>query len=724
MPKKQLPATKQTNKRSPRKGLTKSVQPVAVKPKRPRVPKRPKFQVDDPARRFRELFQDRQFGSKKTEKFAHLRLAAIEASRTLLPFNETNTTPATLGNSNWIELGPTAVPNGQTIASTYGGTRVLVSGRVTEIVQHPTNPLIIYLASARGGVWKTIDGGVTWAPTSDNEASLAIGALAISKSNPQVLYAGTGEGDIYYYRITYPLISVNASYEGVGVLKSNDGGASWILQGHLQFTGSCFYKIAVHPTNHNIAFGATNQGLFRTTNGGGTWTKLTNGLPPISSTIVACCDVVIHPTSPNIAYCAFWAKGIYKTTNASAATPTWTLLAGGLPTSFPPTTPPLPPYSLQRISLAISPTAPNNVYAMIAKAYGSVESFGGFYTSANDGMSWNLASSALIQVIAAYTSNVFVDISTPDIVYLSGLSLYKATRTSGTWSVSDVGKNIHGDNHAFAGHPTNPLIIYAGTDGGIYKSTDRGSSWDDSINKGMNIMQFEFLGQHPTSDAEAIGGTQDNGTQMFRNHPAFYHCADSDGGQAGIDATAPQNVIHTYYSPYTAWLERSTQGGKFGSYADISGGLVGQALFFPPWAYDDANSHNLALGTDRINLDSAQGTGGWATKVTLPGISGEVSAIHYVNSSLIYAATSSGQVYRLSHAASWTATLIGKSPALPARWIWDVSALPSNPNTVIVVMAGFGTAHVWKGVGVGPTFTPSPGATSAARVPLVSRTCQ
>ena len=83
MPKKQLPATRQTSKRSPRKGLTKSVQPVAVKLKRPRVPKRPKFQVDNPARRFRELFQDRQFGSKKNEKFAHLRLAAIEASRTL-----------------------------------------------------------------------------------------------------------------------------------------------------------------------------------------------------------------------------------------------------------------------------------------------------------------------------------------------------------------------------------------------------------------------------------------------------------------------------------------------------------------------------------------------------------------------------------------------------------------------------------------------------------------
>jgi len=683
MSKKKLPATKQTTKRSRGKGLTKSVQPAAVKLKRPRVPKRPNFEVDDPARRFGELFQDRQFGSKKTENFADLRLAAIEASRGLSPFNETNMTPATPGGSNWVELGPTAVPNGQT----YGSAHVLVSGRVTEIVQHPTNPLIIYIASARGGVWKTIDGGLTWVSTSDNQASLAIGALAISKSNPQVLYAGTGEGDIYYYRLIYPLNSINASYEGAGVLKTTNGGTSWVLQGQSQFTGACFYKIAVNPTNDNIAFGATNRGLFRTTNGGTTWTQLTNGLPAISSAIVACCDIVIHPTNPNIAYCAFWAKGIYKTTNASAANPNWTLLAGGLPTA-----------NLERISLAISPTAPNNVYALMAN---SSDSFGGFYTSANDGSTWSLALSSGVSVYGAYTSNVFVDISTPDIVYLSGVDVYKATRTSGTWSVSPVGTNIHPDNHAFAGHPTNHLVIYAGNDGGIYKSSNGGSSWDDSINEGMNIMQFEFLGQHPTSDAEAIAGTQDNGTQMFRNHPAFYHSANGDGGQAGIDATTPRNVIHTYYG---ASPERSTQGGKLGSYASISGGLVGGGLFYPPFAYDDTNSQNLAFGTDRINLDSAQGTGGWPTKVTLPGISGDVSAIHYVNSSLIYAATSSGEVYRLTFAGSWMATLISTS-ALPGRWIWDISALPGNPNIVIVVLAGFGAPHVWRGALVGSTFT-------------------
>src|SRR5262249_4253525 len=189
-----------------------------------------------------------------------------------------------------------------------------------------------------------------------------------------------------------------------------------------------------------------------------------------------------------------------------AATPTWTKLGGGFPTS-----------NLERIGLAISPTAPNNVYALTAN---SGDAFGGLYTSANDGSTWSsvAAAAGVATVYGAYTSNLFVDISTPDIVYISGVAVYKATRSGGTWTVTNVGGNIHADNHAFASHPTNHLVIYAGSDGGIYKSNNGGSTWDDSINEGLNIMQFEFLGQHPTSDAETIAGTQDNGTQMFRNH--------------------------------------------------------------------------------------------------------------------------------------------------------------------------------------------------------------
>jgi hypothetical protein len=643
---------------------------------------------DNPRRRFLEVMEDRHFGiADRQVSLAELRRRALATARALSPANEINLTPATPGGSNWIGLGPTGIPKGQT----YGGARVIVTGRVTEIVQHPTDPLTMYVGTARGGIWKSTDGGVDWTPKSDHEESLAIGALAIAHSNPQTLYAGTGEGDIYYYRLNFPISSVNASYEGVGILKSMDSGNTWTLQGSAVFTGACFYKMAVHPSNEDIAFAASNLGLYRTTDGGANWVQLSNGLPAISSTVIAGCDIVIHPTNPDIAYCTFWADGIYKTTNAAAPNPSWTKLGGGLPTT-----------NLSRIALALSPTAPNNVYALIADAS---DGFGGFYVSNNDGNAWSSVSvaSAVVEVYGAFTLNMFVDISTPDIVYLSGVEVYKAVRTGGMWSVTNIGSSIHPDNHAFAGHPTDHLTIYAGNDGGIYKSTDGGATWDDRINEGITITQFEFIGQHPTSDAMVIGGTQDNGTEMFRNHPAFYHSADGDGGAAGVDVSDPRNVIHTYYS---ASPERSTQGGKFGSYTPISSGLVGSSLFYPPFTYDETNPQNLAFGTDRINLDSNQGTGGWSTKVSLPGITGRVSAVHYPNSNLIYAGTSSGAVYRLTRVgASWTATAIHAAP-LPSRWIWDISTLPSDTNTIVVVMAGFGTPHAWRGaMGASGTFS-------------------
>src|SRR5262249_36842328 len=142
--------------------------------------------------------------------------------------------------------------------------------------------------------------------------------------------------------------------------------------------------------------------------------------------------------------------------------------------------------------------------------------------------------------------------------------------------------------------------------------------------------------------------------------PAFYHSADRDGGSAGIDQSRPRNVIHTYSG---ASPNRSTQGGNFGTYAPITRGLTGQALFYPPLAYDQTNSQNIAFGTTVVNLDAAQGTGGWRTKVALPRITGRVSAISYVNPSLLYAGTTEGEVYRLvKTGATWTATAIQSAP--------------------------------------------------------------
>jgi photosystem II stability/assembly factor-like uncharacterized protein len=583
--------------------------------------------------------------------------------------------PPISGTANWTQLGPSVVPNGQT----YSSARVFVTGRVTAIVVDSTDSNVIYVGTAQGGVWKTVDRGGNWKPLTDNELSLAIGALAMDPGNPLVLYAGTGEGNFS-----------GDSYYGAGVLRTVDGGNSWTMCATPTFAGNRFSRIAITPGATQHLFAATNSGLYRSLDGANNWTQLSNGLPagPFAT------DVAVDPSNPSRVYAAFWGQGVYRTDDADAANPTWTQLSGGLSAA-----------NSTRIAVAVAPSSPQVIFALLSGSSNANPALSylvnRFYRSADGGTSWQAVPlpSGNIGGQGFYNLNLLVDPNTPDIVYLSGISLWKATRNATTdqWTISNVGGGFHPDNHALAIDPANHLNLYAGSDGGLYRSTDGGGNWDDSINKGLGITQFEFISQHPTSDALVLGGTQDNGTEQFRNSPVFYHSDDGDGGSCAIDFTQPANMLSTYYG---ATPKRSTQAGKFQTWQSVSAGLAGNALFYPPMTLDATNANNVAFGTDNLYLDSAQGTAGWPVSVTLPGVT-QVSAIHYVNSNLIYAASISGQVYRLTlSGGSWSVQSLN-GPPLPNNYIWEIRARPDDSNTVVLVMSGFGIPHVWRG-SVGP----------------------
>jgi len=243
-----------------------------------------KINNDDPLRRYIETTNDID---KTNQHISLLRLEALEHARKM-PTSYNNVFPAfseeeqynysqkaVSGKSNWLQLGPTAIPNGQT-ASTYYypyyNIPALIAGRVTSIVTHPKDKDIMYVGTALGGIWKSKDGGRNWIPISDYAPSLGIGALAMDPQNPNVLYAGTGEGNIAWREPRGAIHPRN--YYGCGILKTTDGGVKWELLGNENnvFNGASFYRIAIDPKDSSMIFAATTYGLFRSNNADKEWT--------------------------------------------------------------------------------------------------------------------------------------------------------------------------------------------------------------------------------------------------------------------------------------------------------------------------------------------------------------------------------------------------------------------------------------------------------------------
>lgn len=244
-------------------------------------------------------------------------------------------------NMKWRNVGP-----------------VVQGGRITDIEVPKGRPYTIYIAAASGGVWKTENNGTTWTPIFDTEATFTIGDIAIAPSNPDIIWVGTGENN-----------SSRSSYAGTGVYKSTDGGRTWKYMG----LGETHHigRIVIHPKNPDIVYVAaighlytydTARGLYKTTDGGKTWTKL----PLPTNERIGVIDLVMDPSNPDVLYAATWERdrrawnfvesgpgsGIYKTENGGK---TWKRLTNGFPTGW----------YVGRIGLAVAPSNPNVVYAIV-----------------------------------------------------------------------------------------------------------------------------------------------------------------------------------------------------------------------------------------------------------------------------------------------------------------------------------------------------------------------
>jgi len=456
----------------------------------------------------------------------------------------------------WVPIGPAPIPNGQT-------TTVVtpVSGRVTAIDVHPTNPNIVYVGTAQGGLYRSLNGGATWTPLMDNALSLAVGAVTISPSDPTTVYVGTGESNL----------SAD-SYFGVGVyIIKNAESASPTLVGPLNKDGSnadvmsgrSISRILVHPTDGNTIFVATTSGtsgnpsstvgltvppagLYRSTNAlsaNPTFTRLAvpNGAGITSRSIP---DAVFEPGNPNNVVCtvlglaAAGDGGIWRSTNALDPNPAAVAFTQRITIGS---------ASGLRIDLAA-----NKVGSVVTMIAATAESnTGRMRRSVDGGATWSATIAGANGFCGGqcfYDNEPAIHPNDANIIFLGGATTFIKSVNGSTFASSGTG--LHADHHAIVFAPSDPTVMYEGNDGGIYKSIDTGATWTSLNNSGFSATQFQSLAVHPRDRNFSIGGTQDNGTNFYRPDASWIRADFGDGGYAAIDQSSYDNTTLTAYHTY------------------------------------------------------------------------------------------------------------------------------------------------------------------------------
>ena len=373
-----------------------------------------------------------------------------------------------------------------------------MSGRVTAIDVDLSNPEIIYIGTASGGVWRSESGGIKWEPIFDEVPVQSIGSLAINQKNPDEIWVGTGEGN-----------PRNSQNSGEGIYKSIDGGKTWKLMG-LEKT-RVIHRILIHKDNPDIVYvgaqgsawgDSKERGVFKTTNGGKTWKKV---LFVNKGTGIG--DLVIDPTNPNKLIAAMWEfrrkpwtfssggenSGLYITYNGGENWKELTSEEG------------LPKGNLGRIGLAFAPSKPNIVYALIeAKT-------NGLYKSTDGGNKWKLVSEKNIGNRPFYYADIFVDTGNENRIWNLWTYVSKSEDGGKTFeTILDYGKGVHPDHHAWWQHPTDPNYIIEGNDGGVNISRDNGVNWRFIEN--LPLAQFYHINYDMDIPYNVMGGMQDNGS--------------------------------------------------------------------------------------------------------------------------------------------------------------------------------------------------------------------
>jgi PKD repeat protein len=573
-------------------------------------------------------------------------------------------------NGTWTIVGPTGKP-------TNGG-----AGRVNFVRFDPTNSNTIWIGTPDGGLWKSTNGGTSWTTNTDQLTIIGCSDVAIDPTNTSVMYLATGDND-------------GSDTYSSGVLKSTDGGATWNTTG-LNWTasqGRTIGKLLIHPTNPQILMAFTSAGIFRTTNGGTSWTNPTGTF--------ACSDGEFKPGDPTTVYaCGTFFK---RSTDGGV---TWTAVTTGLT-------------GIGRLAMAVTEADPAYVYLLAARA--SDNGFLGLVRSTNSGAAFTtrMASTASNNILGWdngadsggqgwYDLAIAVSPTNAETVLTGGINIWKSTNggtnftKTSVWTASNS-TYVHADIHDLAFLPGNGTTIFTGCDGGVFKTTNTGTAWSD-LSSNLQIAQ-QYRISISTSNANLVlAGHQDNGSNLTTNGTTWAQKVGGDGMDCYVDRTTNTNMVASlYYGDYY----RSTNGGT--SFSDITDPTADGSEEWVSAIHQDPTTSAIAYAGGRPRLykcNNIWGSVSW-TALGTPSGSGNITefAIAPSNNQVIYTLKSGTNAVAKSTngGTSFTAVSTGLPTNAIPTWI---AISNTDPNVAFVTYSGYvATAKIYKTTNGGTSWT-------------------